>query len=77
MKIGDRLRCTYSVNNVFGRKLFIKDNIYEILYIDKCDGNITLDHILYANEYDDCTIEFVNSHFINIREERKEKLQEY
>ena len=88
MKVGDKLRCIISVDNYLGKKLFIKDNIYEVLYIasmnigaDEIVGVvsrksvITLDHILYANEYyNDWSLEFVNKHFINIREERKNKL---
>jgi hypothetical protein len=73
MKVGDKLRCIKPVDNVFDSNLFIKDNIYEVLNID--GAFITLDHILYANEYNEWNSSFVNEYFISIREERKEKLK--
>jgi len=49
MKIGDKYICEQSIYNIFNKPLFIKGEIYEILDID---GNyITLNHILYSNEY--------------------------
>jgi hypothetical protein len=72
MKVGDKLKCIKSVDNVFGSNLFIKDVIYEVLHID--GAFIMLDHILYANEYNEWNLLFVTEHFINIKEERKQKL---
>lgn len=61
MKIGDKLKCKNDINNLFECPLFIKDNIYEVLHID---GNlITLNHILYANEFADFEEEYVLKNF--------------
>lgn len=60
MKIGDKLHCLETLNNLFGAPLFIKGHDYEILSIT--ETGITLEHILYGNEF----IEFdfdILSHF--------------
>lgn len=50
---GDKFLCTEDVNNVFGMPLFKKGEVYETLWVDneKMKIHITLNHILYANEY--------------------------
>jgi hypothetical protein len=50
---GDKFLCTEDVNNVFGMPLFKKGEVYETLWVDneKMKIYITLNHILYANEY--------------------------
>jgi len=68
MKRYDNLKCLETINNVFDQPLFIKDQIYTVLYID--GDNITLNHILYANEYREFPLKFINENF-EIYEEDK------
>lgn len=65
MKIGDKLICKKTIDNIYGMPLFIKDKIYTVLGILRSgkDSRIVLDHILYANEYTDFDIDFVNDNF--------------
>ena len=65
MRQGDKLRCLKTLNNVFGQPLFLKNEIYEVLYVDQEDVKIyvTLNHILYANEYQPYDLEWINKHF--------------
>lgn len=46
---GDKLRCLKTVKNVLGQPLFEKGKTYEVLNVD--GKYVTLNHILYANEY--------------------------
>jgi len=62
MKIDDKLVCLKTIKNLFGWDLFIKGNIYTILYVNKND--ITLDHMLYGNEYMEFDKEFVEKNFV-------------
>jgi len=63
MKVGDKLKCKNDINNLYGDPLFIKDNIYEILYIDEQNEVIVLNHVLYANEYAEQTMMYVRDNF--------------
>jgi hypothetical protein len=64
MKKGDKLTCLETINNILGNPLFIMGKTYTILNID--DDEIFLDHILYANEYNSFSIEWVNKKFKKI-----------
>ena len=74
-RTGDILICIKSSNNTFGWPLFIKGNKYKVLYVDNGGLDITLNHILYANEYGDWPVEFVNECFISTKENRRRKLK--
>lgn len=58
---GDKLICIEDINNIFGNPLFIKGEVYEVLYVDNEDikTKVVLNHILYANEYKEYDLEFV------------------
>jgi hypothetical protein len=58
---GDKLLCTEDVNNVFGMPLFKKGKTYEVLCVDneKVKTYITLNHVLYANDYMEYELEWV------------------
>lgn len=62
---GDRFLCTEDVNNVFGMPLFKKGETYEVLWVDheKVKTFITLNHILYANEYMEYEYEWILTKF--------------
>lgn len=62
---GDKLLCTEDVNNVFGMPLFKKGETYEVLYVEneKVKTYLTLNHILYANEYMEHELEWVLKRF--------------
>ena len=61
MKKGDKLICLNTINGILGNPLFIKGNVYTILYID--GDEYTLDHILWANEYASFSEEFIDKNF--------------
>jgi hypothetical protein len=65
MKVGDKYICNKTINNIINQPLFIEGYIYKILYIDK-EGLITLDHIMYGNEYGDFSKEFLNNNFTSM-----------
>jgi hypothetical protein len=61
IKIGDKFKCLKTINNIFRHPLFIKDNVYDVLSID--DEYITLNHVLYANEYSPFKLDFILINF--------------
>lgn len=65
MKKGDKLICIKPVNDFLGQCLFEKDKEYEVLHVDneKVKVYITLNHILYDNEYNTWEIEWIYKHF--------------
>ena len=65
MRKGDKLICKETVNNVFGWPLFEKDKEYEVLYVDneQVEIMVILNHRLYANEYNQYPIDWVNKNF--------------
>ena len=71
-KKGDKLVCLNTINNFIAEPLFIEGEIYTVLDVDGED--VTLDHILYANEYADFTIDYIDKNFATLKEIRKEKL---
>lgn len=68
MKQGDKLRCLKTIKNVYGQPLFLKGQTYEILYVDteNIKTYITLNHILYANEYMPYELEWISRNFKKI-----------
>lgn len=77
LKKGDKLRCLETLSNVFGTPLFVKDQIYDVIFVDgdDIDALITLNHTLIGNEYTEFDIIFINKHFVSIKKLRKEKLE--
>ena len=65
MRKGNKLICLNNIDNLLGQPLFIKDDVYDILYVDNEDVQIMicLNHILYANEYNKFSLEFIKSNF--------------
>jgi hypothetical protein len=65
MKIGDKLKCLKTVDNLLGMPLFKKGEVYEVLYINNEDVKVMvcLNHTLYANEYNQFSLEWVNEKF--------------
>ena len=68
MKKGEKLKCLYTIDNLFGEPLFKKDHIYDILYVDHESREVLvcLNHILYSNEYNSFKLEWVNKNFIKV-----------
>lgn len=68
MRKGDKLICKETVNNVFGMPLFEKGKEYEVLYIDneKVEVMVVLNHNLYANEYKEYPLEWINKNFKHV-----------
>ena len=60
-KKGDKLKCLRTIMNVIDKPLFVKDETYDVLDVD--EGIITLNHILYANEYAGYDINFILRNF--------------
>jgi hypothetical protein len=65
MKIGDKLKCLKTVDNLLGMPLFKKGEVYEVLYINNEDVKVMvcLNHTSYANEYNQFSLEWVNEKF--------------
>lgn len=62
IKKGDQFRCRKNIVNLFGWPLYIKDNVYKVIGMRDND-EITLDHIIYANEYQSITKEYIFKNF--------------
>ncbi len=73
MRKGDNLICLNTIKNPFGKSLFEKDKVYTVLYVDNESviKTVCLNHILYANEYSDFDLEWVNKNF-KLKNERKD-----
>jgi hypothetical protein len=65
MRKGDKLKCLNDISNLLGQPLFVKGEIYEVLYVNNEGVSILvcLNHILYANEYNSFPIEWVKKNF--------------
>jgi hypothetical protein len=65
---GDKFLCTEDVNNVFGFPLFEKNKEYKVLCVnnEKIKIYITLNHILYSNEYIEHDLEWISKRFKKI-----------
>jgi hypothetical protein len=68
MKRGDKLKCLNEILNPLGQPLFIKDEVYDVLYVDneKFYVMVCLNHILYANEYNSFPIDWILENFKKI-----------
>jgi hypothetical protein len=62
--IGDKVRCLKTINNLLGWKLFIEGDTYEVLNVT--DTGVTLNHILYANEFEEYDFNFIELNFLKI-----------
>ena len=62
---GDKIICTEDVKNVMGQPLFVKGEVYDVLYVNNEDvvTTICLNHILYANEYSEFDLDWVSKKF--------------
>ena len=62
---GDKLLCIKEVSNVFGLSPFKKGEVYEVLCVDneQIKTYITLNNMLYSNEYKEYEIEWVLNNF--------------
>ena len=65
MKKGDKVKCLKTIKNFLGWVLFEKDKTYTVLSADNESVHImiTLDHILYANEYMSYELDWVLKNF--------------
>lgn len=65
MRKGDILICKQTINNMIGWPLFEKDQEYKVLYVDNEQSEImvVLNHRLYANEYNEYPLEWVEKNF--------------
>ena len=64
MKPGDKLKCSKTVYQLMDKPMFIEGKTYEIFNV--YGREITLNHILYANEYQEFDIDFINEKFKKI-----------
>jgi hypothetical protein len=66
MKKGDKIICKRTIKNLLGDPLFKKGHEYEVLYINNEDiiTKVVLNHIMYANEYNEFDLEWVLKNFI-------------
>jgi len=62
---GDKFLCTKDVNNYFGMPLFKKGEVYEVICVDneQVKTYVTLNHILYANEYAEHELKWILENF--------------
>ena len=80
MKQGDKLICLKTINNLINQPLFIEGEEYEVLYLISDDQNpeknteVCLNHIMYANEYNTWSINWVKETFKSKQELREEKI---
>jgi uncharacterized protein YlbG (UPF0298 family) len=65
MRKGDKLICINEITNIMNMPLFEKGKTYEVLYVDNEDVEVMvcLNHILYANEYNNFSVGWVNKNF--------------
>lgn len=64
IKPGTKLMCIRDVLNAFGNFLFRKGDTYDVLFVDDEEGYITLNHIMYANEYHPLPKKFIDENFV-------------
>jgi hypothetical protein len=67
MKIGDVLIANKTIKNGFGWPLYIEGYPYKILYITD-DNYIVLNHLLYANEYAENTLNYIKQNFMELED---------
>jgi hypothetical protein len=73
LKTGDLLQCEETINNIANNPMFIKKHVYQVLYLNKEQQLVILNHILYSNEYAEHTFNFINKYFKRITNEKEEK----
>jgi len=73
MKVGDKYKCIKTVNNLLGWPLFKEGETYEVLHVEEILGTtlVTLNHILYANEYAENELDFIKENFIPVPDEKE------
>ncbi len=73
LKKGDNLICLNTIKNPLGWDLFEKDKVYTVLYVNNetVIRTACLNHKLYANEYSEFDIEWINKNFKK-NDERKD-----
>ena len=64
LKIDDKVRCLKTINNLFGWVLFIEGDTYDVLNVT--EYGVTLNHILYADEFEEYDFNFINQNFVKI-----------
>lgn len=69
MKRGDKLICKKDIKNIFGRSLFDKDKVYEVLYVDneKTEVMVVIYQKMYGNEYNEYSLDWVNKNFKHVK----------
>lgn len=67
LKTGERLLCMNTIYNYFQQPLFKQGDVYDVLNVD--EYSVTLNHILYANEYASFPIGFISRNF-NLQKEK-------
>jgi len=72
-KIDDKIICIYTISNFMGDPIFEEGKTYKVLNIDGDD--ITLNHNLYANEYNSFKSDFIRRNFKTLKEMRKIKIK--
>ena len=62
---GDRLICIEDIKNILGQPLFVKGEVYDVIYVNNENvvTTVCLNHILYANEYSEFDLEWVLKRF--------------
>jgi hypothetical protein len=68
IKDGAKMRCLESIYNIFKQPLFEKGKTYEVLHYDKKYEEVTLNHVLYGNEYQSFPKSWVKRNFEFIEE---------
>jgi len=63
LKVGDLLECTEDYNNTLGWPLCIEGQEYKVLDFDLETRTVMVNHIIYANEHVDWSIETIIKHF--------------
>jgi len=63
-KTGDKLICKRNIYNMMDQPLFIKGETYTVLFNDTDNETVSLDHILYGNEYGEFDYDFVKKNFV-------------
>jgi hypothetical protein len=61
---GNKYICIETIKNVFSMPIYEKGEIYEVMWVD--DEYVTMNHILYANEYAQHSIKFLEKKFKSI-----------
>lgn len=65
LRKGDKFICNKTINNIIGWPLFEEGKVYDVLYVDneQAEIKVMLNHNLYANEYIEYPIDWINNNF--------------